>query len=193
MKKRELKNIFNIWKTVFSNWRYIFFVFLFTLFFYIFNVFITNIRNILYSYKNYPFSEFLFFTSNLIIGFRKTILPSSFASIIVIGFLTGILISLLFYNFNLIKKKSARVGFVSGLGLFLGIIAPGCAACGIGLIGLLGLTTSLASLPFQGREIGLLAIILISFSVVKISNNLANQKECDINNIKIKDRIKNSA
>jgi len=95
------------------------------------------------------------------------------------------------YNFNLIKNNNFNLGIISGFGLFLGVFVPSCLACGIGLAGLLGLTASFASLPFQGREISFLAMFIISFSIIKTSYDISSPKICKINNHKLKGGIYN--
>ena len=183
---KNTERVFKLWRKIFSNWKYISIIFLSTISFYIFTAILSNLRNIGYSYNNNGFSETFFFSFNLISTFWQTILPSSFISITIIGILTGILISLMIYNFNLIRNNEFNLGIISGFGLFLGVFAPGCAACGIGLAGLLGLTASFASLPFQGREISFLSIFIISFSIVKTSYDISNPKICKIDDHKLK-------
>ena len=188
---KNMKDVFKLWRKIFSNWKYISIVFLFAISFYIFNAILNNLRNIWYSYKNEGFSNTFFFGINLVYNFWQTILLSSIVSIILIGILTGILISLMIYNFNLIRNNKFNLGIISGIGIFLGVFVPGCVACGIGLAGLLGLTASFASLPFQGKEISFLAIFIIFFSIVKTSYDISSPKICKINDHEMKGGIYN--
>ncbi len=179
---KKLKEVAVLWKNIFGNWKYAGIVAATAIVFYLFNAIISNINNIIYAGKNFGVLNSLSLTFQLILGFRRSVLPFSFVSMIIISLLTGILICIMIYNFKLTKNSGMKkTGVLTSIALFIGVIAPGCAACGIGLIGLLGLTSSLASLPFQGREINALAIGLISFSIVSISLKLVSNTECRIN------------
>jgi len=52
-------------------------------------------------------------------------------------------------------------------GILPGLAASGCLGCGAGLIGLLGLTGALALLPFNGRLITPLAILMLLYFITK--------------------------
>ncbi|MEK6850253.1 MAG: hypothetical protein AABX85_01625 [Nanoarchaeota archaeon] len=186
---KNMGGILKLWKDIFGNWKYLSFLFLFVLFFYVFNVFVSNAGNLWYTYIQNGFSKMISLSFISILTFWRTILPSSFITMLIIGLLTGVLINIMIYNFNSIRNNRVKLGLASSIGFFLGVFTPGCAACGLGLAGLLGLTASLASLPFQGREISLLAIILISFSIVKTSHNLVSEKTCVINTQKTERRF----
>ena len=191
---KRLKNILNLWKNVLGSKNYIFIVLGVTLIFYIFNALISNFRSITYAIKNSGFSEGILFGFTLIWNFKNSILFSSLITLLLIGFLTGILVSLMTYRFKSMKKNNLqKVGILTSAGIFLGILAPGCAACGVGLVGLFGLSGSLASLPFQGKEINVIAIGLLSFSIINISRKIALPISCDVGsyNQKMKGGLQN--
>ncbi len=173
--------LLSLWWNVFKKPKRLMIVLLITLMLYLFNAVISNFSNILWVYGNEGLFSGSKIFSMIILGFHRSILPSSVFTIIVIGLLTGVLISLLLYRSEL-SIKNKKVGLFAGIGLFLGILAPGCAACGIGLIGLLGLGSSLASLPLNGSEISYLAIIIILFSIIRISIKMTNACEITPNN-----------
>ncbi len=68
------------------------------------------------------------------------------------------------------------------IGIFLGIFAPGCVVCGIGIAGLLGLAASFAVLPFKGKEIGFIAIFFLFFSLLKTTLDLSRPCTIDDKN-----------
>ena len=173
---KKALEILGLWKEIFGNWKYVLIVPVFAALFYALNALISNFGVLNYSLINGGFSKAFFLGLGIIYGFSRTILPSSFATLMIIGVLTGLLISIMAFNF--IKNGGVNMGLASSMGLFFGVIAPGCAACGIGLAGLLGLTAALTSLPFQGLEISALAIGLLFFSVVKTSANIINGNKC---------------
>ena len=176
-----MKDSFSVLKDVFGNWKYLILAVFISLIFYFINVLIANFSSI----KSY-FSMSLFlgmkFFLVLSLGFRETILPSSFASMIVIGIFLGMLSSLITYKTIMIKGVSGKIGIFGVSGIFLGILAPGCAACGIGLLSALGLGSAvLTFLPLKGLEISLLAIGILGFSIVKISKDIKKGIVCRIN------------
>ena len=62
---------------------------------------------------------------------------------------------------------------LSGIGLFLGAFAPGCAACGVGLAAALGLGAGFLSfLPYKGLELSIIAIIILGYAIIKTTNSM---------------------
>lgn len=56
-----------------------------------------------------------------------------------------------------LKLKNGSFG-VGSLGIAPGFLASGCAGCGVGIVGIIGLSGGLALLPFHGAEILILGI-----------------------------------
>ena len=103
----------------------------------------------------------------------------SFIGVIVISLLFGFLFSLVFYKVNFFKdsseKKSGLFGIMgSGVfGAFAGIFATGCAACGVGLVSILGISAGFLSIfPYHGFEFTLISIFILVFAIIKISKNM---------------------
>jgi hypothetical protein len=75
---------------------------------------------------------------------------------------------------------------IAGGGSFLGIIGSGCAACGLPIISLLGLTGSIMYLPFRGTELSVIAIFLLSLSFYAMIRATTDSKRvCEINSLKL--------
>lgn len=175
--KKDLRNVFSVWKQVFSNWKYLIIAVAAIFIFYFVNVVIASYNLIIPSYNQFGFFGAMKFFLTLFMGFKERLLPSSFISLIVIAVLFGILVSLMLYRTEIIKKTSGKnMGFFGTTGVFLGILAPGCPACGIGILGVLGIGTSfLALLPFKGLEISVLAILILSFATFKITKSISKE------------------
>lgn len=82
-------------------------------------------------------------------------------------------------NLSLTVLRVRKVGGVVGghgvfatLGSFVGAFGAGCAACQTALISVLGISGGLAIFPFQGLEISLLALLLLSVSLYYVSKSL---------------------
>jgi len=73
------------------------------------------------------------------------------------------------------------MGFFGTAGIFLGILAPGCPTCAIGILPVLGIGTAfLASLPFGGLELSALAILFLGFATFKITKKIHKGIICEI-------------
>lgn len=175
MKKTENK----INKKIFQQSKYITLSIIIATIFYLLNVIIINFKNIISIFNSLGFVEVLksFYTFSKLL--YQSIEIQGFISLIIISMLTGILLSLLIYRYKHINKES-NVKITTSIGLFLGIILPGCASCGIGLAAILGLSSSLLFLPLKGLEISILAIIIISYSIIKTSKAISKVEKCEI-------------
>jgi len=82
--------------------------------------------------------------------------------------------SLIMYKVRVVKETGGRrLGFFASVGLFIGVLAPGCAACGIGLLSLLGLSAAfLTFLPYDGLELSIFAVGIMAIVIFKMSDNL---------------------
>ena len=170
------KSSINLW-LVFSKVKYALMIFIFGFLFYFLNFLITAFSNIMSFYKAQGLEGLVLFTFNLFVSFKGSILLSSFVSMVVLSILTGLLFSLVIYKVSLRKKISSNTSILGGIGMFLGIFAPGCAACGLGLVAFFGLATSFATLPLKGLEISIVAIIILVVSIFKFSSTL-NDDSC---------------
>ncbi len=180
--KKDAGDLLNVWKKIFGNWRYIILAVFIGLFFYSINVLISNFYLVIYFFKNNGFFESVKFISGLFFGFKETILLSSFVSLIIISIFLGLLFSMMTYKTIMIKNNSGKTfGFFGTTGIFLGILAPGCPACAMGILPALGIGTAFfASLPFGGLELSILAILLLGFATFKITKNIGKGMVCEI-------------
>ena len=89
--------------------------------------------------------------------------------------------SVLFYIEYKKRKEVKKAGFLSSLGILGGFSTGVCAACISGLLPLIfsffGITFSWAFLPFQGMEIQVLTIGILSLSLYL----LTKKKTCKVN------------
>jgi len=167
-----MKEVLNYWKRVFTNLNYLILAVVIALFFYATNVFIAQLNTMisLYSSLGLVGTIKLFFIS--IIGFWSLVKIESYISLIIISLLIGMLFSLIFYKVVIIKGDGNKAGLITSLGLFISVIAPGCAVCGIGLASILGLSAIFINFfPYDGLELSFLAIIILIYAIFKVSNN----------------------
>jgi len=176
----KITQVLNIWRIAFKNWKYWILTLIVGFLFYMINGFILNVRNLGSIYEALGFSGLLKFLFNSSLYFLNQVTLSGAIGSIVLSFFVGIMVSLLAYRYKIMKESSGeKLSKLGSLGVFFGVAAPGCAACGVGLISLIGLGGALTSLPFQGAEIIFIAIILVVFAIIDISLKL--NRACSIN------------
>ena len=159
---------FLAWKEVFGNWKYLLTGITSAILFFVLNAIIVQWNNI----GNTGFIGLI------TIGFYYAVPKITFYSTAFIALLTGILLSMIFYKFNMIRSGAQdKIGIIAASGILLGLLVPGCASCGIGLAAALGLGGSIASLPFHGIEISFFAIALLVISIFMMTRSFV---ECKI-------------
>jgi len=174
-------NFFSSWKVVFGNWKYALCAIIIALVFYSINVIVPSWRSLIAFYHSTSFLASLKFFYTLFVGFKETIEFHSFISTVVISLMLGILFSLIFFKSKAGVTSGKKRGLLGGLGIFLGVFAPGCAACGVGLASVLGVGAGvIAVLPFDGLELSVLAIIVLAIAIFKISKDLTKCETCQV-------------
>ena len=177
----KTKEFFSVWKKIFSNRKYITLTVIIALIFYSLNVFISDYKSIISFYSQVGFfgSIKLFFA--FFVGFKSTTFLSVFITLIILSILLGVLFSLIAYKTKMIKSISGKTGGFTTAGIFLGIIAPGCAACGVGLLSVFGIgAATLAFLPFGGLELSALASVILLVLIFKITKDINKEIICKI-------------
>ncbi|MBT3865784.1 hypothetical protein HOF78_01630 [Candidatus Woesearchaeota archaeon] len=103
------------------------------------------------------------------------------AILILISILLGVTISLIIFKIKsngVVKGNISKSGTV---GAVIGVAAPVCVPCGIGLLSVLGLGSVVAFLPFQGIELGILSIILLSYAIITLGSSIKECSSCQAN------------
>ncbi len=178
----DLKNKKQTFKKIFREPKYFSIAVLVSILFYSLNALIKNWRLLTSMFSSSGFLKTLNLLTSLIIGFENTVKESSHISLILISILLGILFSLILYKIRMIKSEDKKIGIIASIGIFIGVLAPGCAACGVGLLAVFGISAAtLSILPFAGLEISILAIIIIIYSINKILEKIKNGNVCKIN------------
>ena len=169
-----MENPLPLWKTIFSDWKYTTLAIVIAFLFYFLNVLISSWSSLVGSYPSFGFFGTIKFFFILAWGFKGIIFLHSYISVIFISVLFGMLFSLVGYKINLGKGYGGKnVGFFGGIGIFLGALVPGCAACGVGLISLLGVSAGFLSFfPYDGLELSIISIGILGFIIMKVTNEM---------------------
>lgn len=97
------------------------------------------------------------------------------AAAVAIAALTGLNLGLVGYHLRE-HDLSASGGSGSALGVAVGVLGAGCAACGsallVGLLSLVGAGGLVLALPLDGLEVSLLAIVLLALSTYWLAEGM---------------------
>lgn len=102
--------------------------------------------------------------SALLVGMWTAMSGLSLFLLTTVAILTGLNLVLTVERLRSIRS-SGKMHWAIGGSSILGIVGSGCASCGLPILALLGFGGAAAYLPFQGIELSLLAIILLSVSL----------------------------
>jgi hypothetical protein len=101
--------------------------------------------------------------------------PAQGILLVVVAVLTGVDIGLATYHFRE-HGLDLQQGGAGVAGVVLGTLGAGCAACGsavlLGLLSLLGVSTSLLFLPLDGLEFALLALAVLTLSIYWLAEGM---------------------
>lgn len=94
---------------------------------------------------------------------------------IIYSTLVGVTITNTYTQF---KASGLNVGNLSGIAP--GMLVAGCAGCGVGLLSLIGMTSLIAYMPFQGVGLKVAGMMLIVYFIGRIGN----PKACTVPTLK---------
>ncbi len=151
---------------VFKEKRYLLFAIAIAFTFYIFNAILRNIKPFFSSFTQGT-NGFLF-DLYLILFYHETISLHAVILLSITSLLFGTLVALLVYK---ARHVGATTGIFATIGAVLGVLGPTCAACGVGLFAIFGVT-SLGFLPFNGIEIAYLGIIFLLIGLYFVERDL---------------------
>lgn len=183
-----VNKVTTVWRRVFIRKKFVLVAVVFGFLFYLVNGLIIASPDFTAFYKAFGFFGMLWRVFLVSLNFTPWVLLDNYVGVVVLSLLFGVMISLLFYRYEVVQNPGMKkVGLLGGIGVVLGAAAPGCASCGVGVLSVIGLGSFLSVLPFQGKEVLYLAIALTGFSVWNISGKLYNpvcNVDIHINNLK---------
>jgi hypothetical protein len=156
-------------------------IFLLTVFiFFSISILSKNFKTIIILSEKLSLNEFSSFLFSLYKGGIISNPPHSTTILLTISILLGLVVSLMFFKIDANKSFKGNLTKSGTIGAFLGVAAPVCAPCGIGLLSLVGIGGALLFLPFKGLEIGLLSIVLLSYSVISLGSDINSCNKCTV-------------
>lgn len=99
--------------------------------------------------------------------------------LIIVALLTGANLTLIAQR--IIKLHSfGKLQLVAGGSSLLGFIGSGCAACGLPILALLGLSGSVIYLPFGGMELSVVSAALLLMSLYLMIKSDSKKEICEV-------------
>jgi hypothetical protein len=182
-------NIFNSFRAVYSEKKYWAISLAVAILFYVLNVLVLSFSTVKSFFEIEGIFKGFDFLFTLSLGLHEAIKFYSFVGLILTSILLGILVSLITYKVRAQAAFSKKTSLLTSFGIFFAALAPGCAACGLGLAPLIGLGAFITFLPFDGFEITFLAIIFLAIAIWKVSKGLLVCENCQ-NYLLSRDKMK---
>tara|TARA_Y100000310_G_scaffold343027_1_gene448807 strand:+ start:4416 stop:4982 length:567 start_codon:yes stop_codon:yes gene_type:complete len=165
--------------TLSKKWYFLVFAFISVLFFSL-NVLAKNLKTLFGFLGDMPLRDYLVFFANMYKGSVANTTTFSFITLVIISVLFGTVVSLMAFRININRSLRSSINKSGTAGMMVGATAPACASCSIGLLSFIGLAGVLSYLPFKGKELGILSIGLLSYSILNLGNGLHKPGLCQI-------------
>lgn len=123
-----------------------------------------------------PLSYKFALLSELISGSVAAFGTSQALLILLLSLLVGFNLVLLYKTIRNMQQGVLRMVF--GGSTMLGFVTAGCGSCGLSVLSILGVSTSLTFLPFHGKEIYWLSLGLLLFSSWYMLKTLQQSNVC---------------
>tara|TARA_Y100000310_G_scaffold334233_1_gene413468 strand:+ start:4075 stop:4629 length:555 start_codon:yes stop_codon:yes gene_type:complete len=154
--------------------------------FFSFNLYIPNLSFLFNSIGQYSFSSYVGLLVSLFQGGLANLPQHSVIFLSIISILTGFVVVLITFKVRALNGVALTGTKTATLGALFGLAAPACAACGLGLLSLLGIGGAVAYLPFQGTEVAILSVALLAFAVFHLNKSMVSCDACQIDLKKFK-------
>lgn len=100
-------------------------------------------------------------------------------TLFITAILTGANLTLLFQRIVYLKS-AGNLKLIVGGSSILGLVSSGCAACGLPILALLGLSGSIAYLPLRGIELSYISIFLLLGSFYLLVKSSDQMRSCKL-------------
>lgn len=146
----------------------------------LFTVLMMNGRLILETLPGkFPFDYKFNLMLALLAGMWTSMTGAGLFILFITAILTGINLTLVFQKLSLLQS-SGKLHIMVGGSSVLGIVGSGCAACGLPILALLGLSGSVAYLPFKGTELSIISVVMLSMSLYLMVKSNSQAKVCQL-------------
>lgn len=137
------------------------------------SVYLLNYRLFLGTlFGDFPLNYKITLLLSLLPGIYTAMSTLDFYLILFTSVLVGLNLVLLFETLKNLRQSS-NVGLVVGGSSIVSIAAVGCTTCGLTFLSILGLSSVLTTLPFDGLTVHLISLVLLVFSTFYMLKKLA--------------------
>jgi hypothetical protein len=159
-------------RLVFSQKKYLAIAIITSLAIFLFNIYVTNYKLLLELGLNFKI------LASLLVGTIQSLAWYAQISTVTLSVLTGITLAMLSFK---AKVAGASVKDGSGiLGTIFGVLMPGCASCGIGVLAILGFSSALLALPLAGLEFAILGVAILGATILYTSKQIVECPACKV-------------
>lgn len=129
----------------------------------------------------FPLLSILSLVGSLLLGSFTTMSaePLTLCAFLLNAALVGLNLVLVVKAFRGLEKGKRIYVSLGGTTLFA-LVTAGCTSCGISLLSVLGLSATLAFLPFHGAELRIISLVLLTLSAFYVIKKLHEAKYCRI-------------
>lgn len=160
--------------------RFFFFVITIAILYFLFSIYILNYHLVITTLLgSYPLSYKMILLYALLLGARTAFTPLSLILIIIDALLVGANLGLLVRSVRKLRNQG-MVELSIGGATILGLVSAGCGSCGLSLLAVLGISSSLTFLPFKGLELHVLATILLGSTFIYLLSYLHRTVYCSV-------------
>lgn len=111
-----------------------------------------------------PFQYKLKLFVAVFLGMTSTLSLWGFCLFILTGILIGLNLAMVFQKVHSLRKMG-KVHLMAGGGTVLSIVGGGCASCGLPVLSLLGISSSMLPLPLHGFALSYISVLLLIISL----------------------------
>ncbi|HSD98747.1 MAG TPA: hypothetical protein VLB73_03545 [Patescibacteria group bacterium] len=138
--------------------------------------FLLNYRLVLAS-ESFPFKDRINIFLSLLSGIFTAFSPFDTVLFLCTAVLVGINTLLIIKTLSQLRVLGKLHMSIGGAAL-VGLFTTGCTSCGLSLLSVLGLGTSIGLLPFHGLELRILSVIFLLFSAFYMLRQLRESIYC---------------
>lgn len=117
--------------------------------------------------------------SDLLLGLFTSMTPFELTLQVLNGLFLGVNLVLLIKTIHHLHGMGGVKISVGGAAL-ISLVTAGCGACGVTILSVLGLSTSLSFLPFHGIEIQIVSLVILIFSSWYMLKKLTDSQICSL-------------
>jgi hypothetical protein len=99
-------------------------------------------------------------------------MPLTLITNFIISLFFSVNLVFIYYKYLVNKKISKESGIMGSIGAILGLLAGGCSSCSLSILSIIGASSIVYLLPFEGNELTAIGMILLIVSIYFASRSI---------------------